>query len=59
MADGEIKIAGEAGEWISELEGMKKINFFPYLKVDLFEATEAMIEPKKENCAIGNHCGQC
>jgi hypothetical protein len=59
MADGKINIADEAREWINELEGMKKINFFPYLKADPFVATKAAIEPKKENCASGNHCGQC
>ena len=59
MANGKINIADEVGEWINELEGMKKIIFFPYLKTDSFGVTEATIGSKKENCASENHCGQC
>ena len=59
MADGTINIADEAAEWFDELENMKKINFFPYLKADPFRAAREAIESKKENCARGDHCGQC
>jgi len=59
MADEKIEISREAREWVEELENMKKINFFPYLKADSFGGAEEAIEPKKENCASENHCGLC
>lgn len=46
-------------EWVEELEKMKKVNFFPYLRAVPVNGDKETLESKKESCLDDNCCGKC